>query len=122
MGGKKRPFTGWTSIPPHKDENIEQKVKYFVGIRAYRVTGHASRRMRMREVTVLEILQVLKQFKRDRRHDEFKEYDDGGNYIRRWSYAYKGRTIDKRALRLAVSVDETQEKPLLIITVIDLDI
>lgn len=120
--GRKRKLKAGVTIPPNKDPEIEQKVRKFVERRLFHVTGHAKKRMENREVTILEILQVLKRYRRDAKHDEYKEYDSGGNQINRWSYAFKGKTLDKRTLRIAVSLITEQERSLLIVTVIDLDI
>ncbi len=65
------------------------------------------------EITILEVRQVVDSGYHERSKDEFKVEWQA------WNYAIRGRTIDRRELRVAVSFDE--EDVLLIITAIDLN-
>lgn len=79
----------------------------------YRDTRHAAERKQERDITILEVRQVVDSGYHEKSKDEFKvEW-------KAWNYAIRGKTIDRRELRVAVSFDE--EDFLLIITAIDLD-
>ena len=73
---------------------------------------HALQRIKEREVTFLEVRQVLRTGFHEKRKDAFKEEHNS------WNYSVRGKTIDKRNLRIVVSFDEDD---MLVITVIDLD-
>ena len=77
-----------------------------------RYVDHALQRIKEREVTLLEVRQVLRGGYHEKRKDEFKEEHQA------WNYSVRGKTVDKRNLRIAVSFDEDD---VLVITVIDLD-
>ena len=74
--------------------------------------AHAMERLQQRQVTVPEVIFVLKHGHHEKRKDHFR--DDFGH----WVYAVRGTTTDVRKLRLAVAIDGSG---LLVITVIDLD-
>ena len=77
----------------------------------YRDTRHAAQRKEERGITLLEILHVLRRGHHEKGKDEFKpEHND-------WNYAIRGRTIDRRELRVAVAF---AGPGLLLITAIDL--
>ncbi len=73
--------------------------------------GHAQQRLQEREVTRLEVKQALKNGYHEKRKDEFKEDHQA------WNYSIRGKTIDKKELRVAVTFNKNN---MLIITVIDL--
>ena len=74
--------------------------------------GHAQIRLQERNVTRQEVRQALKNGYHEKRKDEFnQEYN-------RWNYSVRGKTLDKRNLRIALSFDHNS---MLVITVIDLD-
>jgi len=79
----------------------------------FRDTRHATERKQERDITILEIRQVVESGYHEKSKDEFKVEWQA------WNYAIRGKTIDRRELRVAVSFDE--EDVLLIITAIDLD-
>ena len=79
----------------------------------FRDTRHATERKQERDITILEIHQVVDSGYHEKSKDEFKVEWQA------WNYAIRGRTIDRRELRVAVSFDE--EGFLLIITAIDMD-
>lgn len=68
---------------------------------------------RKREITILEVRLVVDSGYHEKSKGEFKAEWQA------WNYANRGRTIDRRKLRVAVSFDE--EDVLLIITGIDLN-
>ena len=75
------------------------------------ILPHAKVRQVERNISVVDIVFVLKNGDRDPERDEFKED------FQSWNYAIKGRTLDNRTLRIAVAFDENE---MLIITVIPL--
>ena len=79
----------------------------------YRDTRHAGERRAERVIILPEIYQIVEGGFREPSKDEFKEEWQA------WNYAIRGKTIDGRRLRVAVSFDE--EGWTLVITAIDLD-
>ena len=77
----------------------------------YRDTRHATKRREEREITVMEVRYVLLNGYREPSKDEYKEE------YKAWNYAVRGKTVDGRPLRIAISFEEEQ---LLTITAIDL--
>lgn len=59
------------------------------------------------------MLYVIRHGYHEKRKDSFSEEYQG------WNYAIRGKTIDRRSLRVVVSFDESG---MLIITAIDLDV
>ncbi len=78
------------------------------GSGAYRNTFHAIERKAERNITLPEIIHVL----RTGRHEKSKDHFEKA--FNTWNYAIRGKTIDEMELRVIVSFDE--EKDLLIIT------
>lgn len=77
----------------------------------YHFTGHAEERLQQRQVTRMEVRQVLSSGHHEKRKDKFDtSYNE-------WNYSIRGKTIDERMLRIVVSFDFS----MLIITIIDLD-
>lgn len=76
-------------------------------------TRHASERQSERAITRPEVFYVLRHGYHEKRKDKFE-----ANY-QAWNYAVRGKTIDKRELRIIVSFDE---RNMLIITAIDLNL
>jgi hypothetical protein len=75
------------------------------------ILPHAASRRLQRKISVSDIVYVLKNGWHESKKDEFKnEYNE-------WNYALKGKTIDKRTLRIVISFDINM---MLIVTVIDL--
>lgn len=77
-------------------------------------TRHALERQKGRQITRPEVLQVLRNGHHEKRKDKFDE-----NYLA-WNYAVRGKTVDRKNLRIIVSFDEATK--MLIITAIDLDL
>ena len=105
-------------ILPPKHDGVAAAVRRFVENDQFIPTGHAKKRLKEREVTILEIKKILlRKNSRNVGRDEFKLRDDKGHEINRWSYAFTGK-VDERVLRVCVSITD-YPKPLLIVTVVD---
>jgi hypothetical protein len=78
----------------------------------YLYSNHALERQQQREITRPEVLQVLNGGHHEKAKDTYAEA------FKAWSYAVRGKTLDGRELRIAVSFDDNG---LLIITAIDLN-
>lgn len=78
----------------------------------YLDTRHVSERQYECQITRPEILFVLKTGYHEKKKDKF----DGLHQA--WNYAVRGKTVDRRELRIIVSFDEASG--MLIITAIDL--
>lgn len=74
-------------------------------------TRHATDRQSERSITRTEVLYVL----RNGRHEKSKDIYQV--QYRTWNYAIRGKTIDKRDIRVIISFDESN---MLIITAIEL--
>ena len=103
-GGKRR--------RPKKHDNILQLVRGAFASGKYRDTRHASERKAERQISILEVKQVVERGYHEPAKDEFKDEWQA------WNYSIRGKTVDQRELRIAVSFDE--EAVLLVITSIDL--
>ena len=99
------------SRPPKKN-SVVAIVRECLMSGKYRYVGHASQRLQQRDVTRLEVKQALKDGHHEKRKDEFKE--EHGS----WNYSIRGKTIDKKSLRVVVTFNKSN---MLIVTVIDLD-
>ncbi len=77
----------------------------------YLDTRHAAERQGERQINRPEILYVLKNGHQEKKKDKFDEFYNA------WSYAIRGRTVDRRELRVIVSFDANG---MLIITAIEL--
>ncbi len=98
---------------PRKHENVLEVVRATLAGGRYRDTRHASERKSERQISLPEIRQVIERGYHEPAKDEFKEEWQA------WNYAIRGKTVDCRDLRIAVSFDE--EGYLLLVTSIDLD-
>lgn len=99
---------------PRQDKLVDllDVVRTCIAEGRYLDTRHATQRGAEREITRPEILYVLKTGHHEKRKDKFDQLHQA------WNYAIRGKTLDKKNVRVAVSLDE---KLLLIITAIDLD-
>lgn len=79
----------------------------------YLDTRHGSERQVERRITRPEVLYVLKNGHREKRKDKFDEF------YQAWNYAVRGKTVDRRELRIIVSFDE--QSGMMIITAIELE-
>jgi hypothetical protein len=99
-------------VTESKDKNILKLVKSAIENGTYIYTSHANQRIKQREVTRYEVKQVLLSGHHEKRKDCFDEVFNS------WNYSIKGKTLDKRQLRIVISFDDSN---MLIITVIDLN-
>src|SRR5436190_20741437 len=99
---------------PKKHNNVLILVRAAFGSGKYRDTRHAVERKQERHISILEVRQVVERGYHEPAKDEFKAEWQA------WNYAIRGKTMDGRELRIAVSFDE--EGHLLIITSISLGI
>ena len=94
-----------------KIQNLLNAVKSSIESGRYFDTRHATDRQSERSIRRTEILYVLKNGRHEKSKDQYQER------YRAWNYAIRGRTIDKRDVRVVVSFDENN---MLIITAIEL--
>ena len=79
---------------------------------SYNFVHHARKRLHEREVTLLEVGQIIRGGFHESRKDEFKpEFGE-------WNYAIRGKTLDARKLQLAIAI---KSDGVLVITAIDLE-
>ena len=97
---------------PDKHDDVIRLVRACVASGNFTDTTHAELRKGQRKITRLEIVSVLETGYHEKKKDVFKPEHNA------WNYAIRGKTLDKRELRIAVSFDETSK--MLIITAIDL--
>jgi hypothetical protein len=97
---------------PDKHKDVLGRIRERLASGRYRDTRHATERKDERRISLPEVRQVIESGWHEKSKDEFK------TEWQAWNYAIRGRTIDGRALRIAVSFDE--EDWLLIITAIEL--
>lgn len=96
---------------PQKIVNLLEKARACVASGHYLDTSHAQHRKNERNISLPEVLYVIKNGYHEKRKDEFKtEHND-------WTYAIRGFTLDNRELRIAIAF---ASKNMLIITVIQL--
>ena len=93
---------------PKKIEDLLERVRNCIDSGTYRDTFHAIERKAERNISLPEIIYVLKTGRHEKSKDHFEEA------FNTWNYAIRGKTIDEVELRVIVSFDE--EKDLLIIT------
>jgi hypothetical protein len=102
--GKKRP----AKVP-----DLLGRIKVAVENGTYFDMTHAQERSIERQITRPEYEYVLINGYHEKKKDDYKEK------YKAWNYAIRGKTIDKRSIRVVVSFDKND---LLVITVIDLDV
>jgi hypothetical protein len=96
---------------PPKIDKLLDKARACIASGYYLDTSHAQQRKRERNISLPEVLYVIRTGYHEKRKDEFKEeYND-------WTYAVRGFTVDHRELRIAIAFTG---KNMLIITVIEL--
>jgi hypothetical protein len=93
-----------------KIARILDRVRYCVQHARYYDTRHATDRQTQRAITRPEILHVLTNGRHEQSKDTYQER------YRSWNYAIRGRTIDRRDVRVIVSFDDNN---MLIITAIE---
>ncbi len=96
---------------PPKVLNLLEVVQSCLDQGRYLDTRHVTERQLERSITRMEILHVLRTGFHEKKKDQFdEEYSS-------WNYAIRGKTVDKKELRIIVSFDKNN---MLIITAIDL--
>lgn len=96
---------------PPKIENLLEIVRNCLDRGKYLDTRHVTERRLERSITRMEILYVLRSGFCEKKKDKFDEAYNS------WNYAIRGKTMDKRELRIIVSFDKNN---MLIITAMDL--
>ncbi|MFZ0565700.1 MAG: DUF4258 domain-containing protein [Chlamydiales bacterium] len=96
------------SKKPKKIEKLLEHIKDCISSGGYRDTFHAIERKAERNITLPEIIHVLRTGRHEKSKDHFEEAFNA------WNYAIHGKTIDGLELRVIVSFEE--ERDLLIIT------
>ena len=94
-----------------KTPNLLERIRYCVDHGLYFDTRHATDRQSERSITRAEIIYVLKNGRHEKSRDQYQDRYNA------WNYAIRGKTIDKRDVRVIVSFDASN---MLIITAIDL--
>ena len=94
-----------------KIPNVLNLIRHRTESGEFIILPHAVKRRFERNVSVTDILFVLKNGEREINRDEFK------TEFQSWNYAIRGKTLDERQLRIAVAFDENE---MLIVTVIPL--
>jgi len=97
---------------PAKNPQILAIARKAVADGNYTPVDHAKLRLNQREVTLQEMEQVITRGYHEKGKDEYKPEHES------WNYSIRGKTIDAKELRIAISIDKASG--LLIITVIDL--
>jgi hypothetical protein len=98
-------------MPPPKLPGLMALIQQAIASGRYLETAHAAQRRRERGMSRAEILFVLEHGHHEPAKDQFHE-----EYAS-WDYSVRGKTWERRDLRVVVSFDDPH---LLIITVIDL--
>lgn len=96
---------------PAKKSNLMDIVREKAEQGAFILMPHAVERRFQRSISINDIIYVLTTGWHESKKDDFrKEYSE-------WNYAIRGKTIDKRELRIVISFDEDN---MLVVTVIRL--
>ena len=96
-----------------KIQNLAEIVLDCIRRGNYYDTRHVVSRQAVRNINRMEVLYILKNGRHEKRKDQYQER------YKAWNYAIRGRTLDKRELRVVVSFDENN---MLIITAIELGV
>lgn len=97
---------------PPKIANLLDVIRECLDRGRYLDTRHATDRQLERDITRPEVVYVLRGGHHEKSKDRFDEQYGA------WNYSVRGRTIDRREIRIIVSLEETTG--MLIITAIDL--
>ena len=100
---------------PPKEKNLIKKMKVLLEAHRLRMSDHANRRMKERNILYYEVLQALASGKHDAKRDRFNEEFNS------WDYSIKGKTIDGRELRIGIAFEvvPASKEVILVLTVID---
>lgn len=83
--------------PKHTD--VIQSIKDCLDQDRFVDTRHSSQRQDERKITRLEVIYVLRHGHHEKRKDKWEELHQA------WNYAIRGKTFEKRDLRVVVSFD-----------------
>jgi hypothetical protein len=97
---------------PDKHKDVLDRTRERLTDGRYRDTRHSADRKAERKISLPELRQAIESGWHEKSKDEFKAEWHA------WNYAIRGKTVDGRQLRVAVSFDE--EDCLLLITAIEL--
>jgi hypothetical protein len=99
-------------MKPEKVKTLLVEVAKFLAVGKYLVMPHAREREKDRKILRSEVIGILNSGYHEKSKDQYdKTYQA-------WNYAIRGYTVDRRELRVIVSIDN--DRGLLIITVINL--
>ncbi|APJ04107.1 DUF4258 domain-containing protein [Silvanigrella aquatica] len=87
-------------VPKHSESEILEKVKISIETGSYIILPHARLRTKERKVLPKDIECALLNGKRTKKRDRQDAL------LKTWSYAFEGSTIDKRELRVIVTIDD----------------
>ena len=93
---------------PEKIVNLLEVIKQCIETGRYRSCLHLEQREDERSITRREVLYVLIHGFHEKKEDDFD------TYFQTWNYAIRGKTVDKKDLRVFVSFDK--ETMMIIIT------
>ncbi|MGE0174658.1 MAG: DUF4258 domain-containing protein [Oligoflexales bacterium] len=96
---------------PGKIPNILTLIRERASTGDFVVLPHAATRRQQRNISIPDITFILIHGEREPNKDEYK------HDFQSWNYAIKGKTVDSKAVRIAVTFDEDE---MLIVTVIPL--
>ena len=102
----------YVASKPQKVAKLIEVIAQHLDTGRYLDTVHATQRRNEREITRSEILHVLRHGYHEKSKDTFEEAFNA------WNYAVRGKTVDKKELRVIVSFDVAG---MLIITAIELE-
>ena len=94
-----------------KIQNLMERIRTCVDQGHYLDTRHAHQRQSERKISRPEVLFILRHGHPEKKKDKFDLHHQS------WNYSIRGKTVDRRELRIIVSFDKSG---LLIITAIDL--
>lgn len=93
---------------PDKIDNLLELIKECISSGRYRTCIHLEQREKERKITRREVLYVLKHGFHEKKEDDYEEQ------YQTWNYAIRGKTVDRRDLRIFISFDK--ENMMIIIT------
>lgn len=104
---------------PHKrtDKELWDFIAHKIEDGDYIFLGHAKKRLRERDVSDIEVLDILEN-KNNRKRKRNKSKDTYMSGYKDWNYCIEGIDLDKRKIRVIISFNS---ELLLIITVIRID-
>jgi len=101
---------------PAKHPDVLGLARVCLGKGRYRDTRHGGDRRQEREITLMEIKAVIGSGWHEKARDRYPVEHSA------WSYAVRGKTVDKRALRVVVSFEPDENgELLLLVTAVDVD-